>query len=169
MAARGWIAFVTPPRLRQAARALVLDEGDSLLLVNFPWEGLDLPGGFWACPGGGIDPGESAEEALRRELAEELGLETAHIEGPLWRLTRLFPMSDWDGQTDHTYLVRTAHFEPHPRVDLLAENVHGIRWFSPAEVMAGVVTFSPRDLADQLATVLCEGVPSLPRDIAALD
>ena len=160
---------MTQPRLRHAARALVLDEGDNVLLVHFHWEGLDLPGGFWACPGGGIDPGESPEEALRRELAEELGLEPANVEGPVWRLTRLFPMSGWDGQTDLTYLVRAAHFEPRPRVDLLAENVHGLRWFSPAEVIAGVVTFSPRDLADQLATVLREGVPDLPRNIAALD
>jgi 8-oxo-dGTP pyrophosphatase MutT (NUDIX family) len=160
---------VTQLRLRQAVRALVLDEDDNVLLVHFHWEGLDVPGGFWACPGGGIDPGESAEEALRRELAEELGLETANFEGPVWRLTRLFPMKDWDGQTDLTYLVRTAHFQPCPRVDLVAENVHELRWFSAAEVTAGVVNFSPRDLAEQLALVLREGVPGTARDIAALE
>jgi 8-oxo-dGTP diphosphatase len=163
------IAPVAQDRIRQAVRGLVLDEEDNLLLVHFHWEGLNVPGGFWACPGGGIDPGESAEQALRRELAEELGLETANIKGPVWHLTRIFPMSGWDGQTDVTYLVRTVHFEPRPRVDLLAENVHGLRWFSPAEVVAGVVTFSPRDLAAQLATVLHEGVPDVPREIAALD
>ena len=78
-------------------------------------------------------------------------------------------MSQWDGQTDVTYLVRSPRFEPKPRVDLLAENVHGMRWFSPAEVTAGVVTFSPRDLSEQLARVLVEGVPTRPREIPALD
>jgi len=160
---------VTGTRLRQAVRALLLDEDDHVLLVHFHWKGLELADGFWACPGGGIDPGESPDAALRRELCEELGLETPDIKGPVWRMTRLFPMSQWDGQTDVTYLVRAPRFEPRPRVDLLAEDVHGIRWFSRAEVAAGVVTFGPRDLDKQLTRVLDEGVPTRPHEIPALD
>jgi 8-oxo-dGTP pyrophosphatase MutT (NUDIX family) len=158
---------VTTSRLRQTVRALLLDEDDHVLLVHFDGPGL-VTGGFWACPGGGIDPGEPPESALRRELGEELGLDDFEVRGPVWRLTRMFSMTGWDGQTDTTYLVRTPRFEPRPRVDLAAEGVHGVRWFSPTDVETGVVTFSPRDLAAQLGVVRREGVPATVREIAAL-
>jgi hypothetical protein len=28
----------------------VLDDDDNVLLVHFDGDGVDLPGGFWACP-----------------------------------------------------------------------------------------------------------------------
>ena len=57
-------------RIRPAARAIVLDPDDRILLVRFQFP----HGTFWATPGGGIEPGETPEEAVRRELAEEAGL-----------------------------------------------------------------------------------------------
>ena len=160
---------MTERRIRNAVRALVLDEEDNVLLVRFDWEGLGIPGGFWACPGGGIDPGETPTEALFRELEEELGLDSPDVLGPIWQLTRLFPMGDFDGQTDLTFLVRTSRFEPRPRVDLESENVHGVRWFSAAEVRAGEETFSPRDLVVHLQRVLRDGVPRTVPNIEPLE
>jgi len=40
---------------------------------------------FWALPGGRVDMLESAEDALRREMREELRLEV-EVEGRLWDL-----------------------------------------------------------------------------------
>lgn len=48
--------------------ALVTNEEGKILLVNSPWRG-------WEYPGGLIEPGETFEQALRREIREEAGVE----------------------------------------------------------------------------------------------
>jgi mutator protein MutT len=44
------------------------------ILLTRRAQGLGSHGGQWALPGGRIDPGETAEQAALRELAEEVGL-----------------------------------------------------------------------------------------------
>ena len=56
-----------------AAVALIDPEG-RVLLAQRP-EGKSLAG-LWEFPGGKVDPGETPEAALIRELHEELGIET---------------------------------------------------------------------------------------------
>ena len=48
--------------------AMVTNDEGEILLVNSPWRG-------WEYPGGLIEPGETFEQALRREIREESGVE----------------------------------------------------------------------------------------------
>lgn len=62
-----------PPLLLVAACALI--DADGRVLISQRPAGKKLAG-LWEFPGGKIEPGETPEEALIRELKEELGVVT---------------------------------------------------------------------------------------------
>ena len=133
---------MTEPRLRDAVRALVLDEADRVLLVRFEfprWVG-------WATPGGGVNSHETDEDAIRRELAEEVGLGAFSLGPLIWARTHLFELDEWDGQVERYYLVRTGEFAPAPGLtwtELNAEYVTAVRWWTLEELETFPVQFAP--------------------------
>src|SRR6266849_9247209 len=63
-----------PPVVLVSAVALV--DADGRVLIAQRPAGKSMAG-LWEFPGGKVDPGETPEQALVRELQEELGIETA--------------------------------------------------------------------------------------------
>jgi TDG/mug DNA glycosylase family protein len=150
------------PTDRPAVRALVLDSRDRVLLVKF----VDFAGQvWWATPGGGLAEGESPEDALRRELHEELGL-TDFVLGPeIWRREHLFT---WMGRIllarERIYLVPIEEHEPAPTIDLRAEGVHEVRWWMQAELEAADEQLVPARLPELVRDLLEHGPPPAPID-----
>ncbi|MCC6203005.1 MAG: (deoxy)nucleoside triphosphate pyrophosphohydrolase [Gammaproteobacteria bacterium] len=67
-----------PQRVPIAVACLVLlDPDDAVLAARRPRH--KTLGGLWEFPGGKLDPGESAEAALRREIREELRLQLGTV------------------------------------------------------------------------------------------
>jgi 8-oxo-dGTP diphosphatase len=151
--------------VRQAVRAIVLDEDGRVLLVRFQ----DTFGTWWSPPGGGVEADESDAHALERELAEEVGLVEYELGPLIW--TRLHWMVNprrWAGQSERHYLVHVPHFQPTPsftEIELLAEGVYEARWFTPDELET-VVT-GPRRLAQLVRDVVANGPPPEPIDAGA--
>ena len=92
------------------AAALVDTEGRVLIAQRPPGKQL---AGLWEFPGGKLDPGERPEQALARELAEELGIEVATADlAPLTFASHAY-------EAFHLlmplYLCRRWRGEPHAR------------------------------------------------------
>ena len=157
---------MTGLRLRQAARVLVVDDEERVLLVRF-----ELPGEppLWATVGGGLEPGETHEQAAHRELAEEAGVEGVDLGPPVWTRTHVFEFGRrWDGQQELYFLVRTPSFEPRPRQSweqLNAEWVTAIRWWTLDELERSEELLSPRRLPELLRALLRDGPPREPLDV----
>lgn len=153
-------------RIRQAVRAVVLDPQDRVLLVRFEFP---TTGTKWALPGGGVEAGETDNDALRRELAEEVGLPHVDIGPHVWNRLHIVPFIDGshDGQIERIYLVRTPAFTPQPALtweQLNAEYVFEVRWWHPDEIH-GATPVAPAQLCDHLARLRQDGPPKRAIDI----
>ena len=80
--------------------------------------------GFWEFPGGKRGPGEGREEALRRELHEELGIRLLAA-SPLVQIRHDYP--DRSVHLD-VWRVRSYAGDPAPRED------QELRWSDPREL-----------------------------------
>lgn len=102
--------------LTLGVRGLVTDAEGRVLLVEHTY----VPG--WYLPGGGVERGESAEDALRRELQEEAGVS-------LTARPRLVSVHDNGARhpRDHVLLYHCDAWEPCPSRQ--GAEIHAVAWF----------------------------------------
>jgi 8-oxo-dGTP diphosphatase len=126
------------------AVALLSDSGRVLLQQR---QGGRSHGGLWEFPGGKVEAGESLDLALRREIAEELGitLETAALE-PL-----SFAAKPGDPHVVLLYTCRIWTGDPQ------CLDAAALGWFSSAELAALPLVPLDVPLARALRAVLVPG------------
>ena len=107
------------PRFTVTAGAVVLDERGRVLLLEHVFR----QGRGWGIPGGFLKKGEAPEEAIRRELREETGLETERAQ-LIWARTLEHP-----AQVELLFVchARAAGAE----FKLQAVEIKSAAWFDP--------------------------------------
>ncbi len=102
----------------------ILARGSALLVIRRA-HGI-AKGGYWCFPGGHVERGETPRRAVRRELAEELGIEAA----PTVRIGSL-------RVTDTNYILavwRVRHIRNEFR--LAEDEIAEARWLTPSQIRA---------------------------------
>ena len=144
---------------------MILDERDRILLVQIRDPTTDRH--WWCTPGGGVDPGESWEQAARRELFEETGLADVGLGPLIWtREHRGTFMGKAFHAVERLFLVRVAAFEPTSDGDTdLERRVHvEMRWWTLEEMERKHPPFAPARLPTLVRDLLSTGVPPVPID-----
>ena len=156
---------------RPTSRIALVNERDQILLFCYRDSSGTASSGsrLWVTPGGGLEAGETYEDAAVRELLEETGIAVSSVGELIWTRNKvldgvLFP--------ERHFLVRCAD------VDLVTENnpdlnehslTLGVRWWSLEELFVSTETIYPEDLALHLEPVLRGVIPATPIDITRAD
>ena len=118
--------------------AVLRDEHGRVLIAQRP-AGKHMAG-YWEFPGGKIAPGESSEQALKRELAEELGVS----------LRRCHPLL----QLRHDYADRVVELEVFAVDDYGGEpsglEAQALKWVAAAELGSEALLPADRPIVEAL-------------------
>ena len=156
------------PVLRSAARVLVIDADDRLLLLRGT-DPVRPQWAIWHAPGGGIDPGENADEAARRELAEEVGLSVGDLGPVVWTRNVQFSF-DGTAYDQHevffVHRVATHLVDTSGHSELERRSITDNRWFTIDELQASKDLMAPPDLPARMTELLRDGPPANPVEVA---
>lgn len=122
---------------RAAAYVVCRDDAGRLLLTRLATAGYPTDG-YWTMPGGGMEVGESPEEAAVRELREETGLIATM--GPILGVFSAWftPEESWRKQSGHSIgpVYQGLNVTGELRQEFADDSTDAAQWFTLEEIDA---------------------------------
>lgn len=157
---------------RKSSRAIVLNKQNQIFLFRYSFDFFAEQESVWITPGGGLEEGESFEQALERELFEELGIELSRSDFTSQIYYR-FPLYELkNGETvrseERFYLARLEETEFSYTNWTESENkrVTAGKWWSIDEIRQSEEKFFSNDVVEILERLSRGDIPKEPEMIA---
>lgn len=154
---------------RPAARVVLLDRKQRIFLVNSEDPADHRKPAWWEIPGGGMDPGESSEDACRRELLEETGIEDIEMGPCIWTQHVQFDFGGLHFDSNeriHVAWCDGGEYKPRHLEYLEAAAFLGARWWALDELLASTEPVLPTRLREFLPPIIAGDLPEEAIDIS---
>jgi ADP-ribose pyrophosphatase YjhB (NUDIX family) len=166
------IVYVTTEfEIRYTVRVLLVDHLDRLLLFHGQ-DPANLSDVFWCPVGGGVETGESPEQAAMREVREGTGLSNLELGPHIWNGQEKY---NFNGTKRHAietwFFARVAHLEIDTSgfSEIELKSFIEYRWWTQAELSTTSETLTPRRLASLFHDLLLNGTPKVPIELGLED
>jgi 8-oxo-dGTP diphosphatase len=155
--------------IRKSARAILINNENKILLFKFIFKEMLEEKVIWVTPGGGVEPGEDFEAALKRELFEETGLSFKSIGPWIWTKEVLFKGKEREFIShERYYLIKINN------TDISFENMtlnevttlRGFKWWDANELLSSKEEFFTSQIGKLFSEIIEGNIPKNPTIIS---
>ena len=155
---------------RPAARVVLLDKANRVFLMHGSDPMRPEKGTWWEIPGGGIEPGETSQEAAARELYEECGFRDVKVGPCIWTQYVEFDFAMYHFKSDESIHIaltsESSEWNPQGLEALEAAAFEDAQWWSIDDLVAAKVQTLPNRLLEFLPDIIAGNIPAEPIDIS---
>ena len=157
-------------RIRKSSRAIVLNRRNEIFLFQYRFDYLADSELIWITPGGSLEEDESFEEALQREMFEELGVQLNNSCSEIYYRNPLYTLHS--GETvqsiEKFFLVylENEQFTYSNWTESEKKRMLKGKWWSLEEIQKSDDTFFTKDIIRIMNDLSYNNIPREPQEIA---